>query len=262
MIGVILETPLKNAIEKMTTAFNLLENCQIAEAIIKLRDAENDAITAYNYAVLEGNSFASFEKAVISKKLQMSAKLCIYSYDSKSEIIQPFEVLDESKQRVIAIELERDCLDLVQVKENIKIPSLSVKKSSKRQELQTLLNSVLKVAYPIISEGLKYIDTRQEIDLSDTNGSIDVKVDGRILPIGIKDATMVKIGRRKVPQVSSSLGGLQDLGGKGRESKYVSFHFYREWSKLDLVRSLILFCQKNVRVKVQNKRLNQKKYRT
>ena len=155
MIGVILETPLKNAIEKMTTAFNLLENCQIADAIIKLRDAENDAITAYNYAVLEGNSFASFEKAVISRKLQMCAKLCIYSYDSKSEIIQPFEVLDESKQRVIALELERDCHDRNQSKENIKIPSLSVKKSSKRQELQTLLNSLLKVAYPIISEGLK-----------------------------------------------------------------------------------------------------------
>ena len=93
--------------------------------------------------------------------------------------------------------------------------------------------------------------------MSDTNGSIDVKVDERILPIGTKDAAMVKIGRRKVPQVSSSFGGLEDLGGKGRESKYVSFQIYKEWSKLDLVRSLILSL-KSVRVKVQNKRLNQK----
>ena len=50
MVSVVLDTPLKTAIDKMMTALNLLEKQMIDKAVEKLKDVEKDAITAYYYA--------------------------------------------------------------------------------------------------------------------------------------------------------------------------------------------------------------------
>ncbi|XP_075250827.1 uncharacterized protein LOC142343027 [Convolutriloba macropyga] len=134
MVSVVLDTPLKTAIDKMMTALNLLEKQMIDKAVEKLKDVEKDAITAYYYqlAVLvlnasfedqqltislksvgQGNAMEHLEKAIMAKKLVICSKLCIYSYHEPTKSIRPFDTLNTNEQAAIADELERDCRELL-----------------------------------------------------------------------------------------------------------------------------------------------------
>ena len=191
MVKIILSTPLKTAGKKVLTAINCLENKQVAEAIMKFRAAEDDALTAYEYAKGQGKSLENLKEVETAFQIIVLAKVCSLSYDEESKTMEPFYVLDDDKQRTIANELERDCHDFLEYHGNVKVGVFSLNKDTKNFELKSMKNKILKCLYPYISEGKKYTCANKELPMN-----FEIKCDAALLPDEKKDATLLILGFR------------------------------------------------------------------
>ncbi|XP_063721160.1 uncharacterized protein LOC134847855, partial [Symsagittifera roscoffensis] len=186
MVKIILSTPLKTAGKKVLTAINCLENKQVAEAIMKFRAAEDDALTAYEYAKGQGKSLENLKEVETAFQIIVLAKVCSLSYDEESKTMEPFYVLDDDKQRTIANELERDCHDFLEYHGNVKVGVFSLNKDTKNFELKSMKNKILKCLYPYISEGKKYTCANKELPMS-----FEIECDPTLIPDEKKDATLL-----------------------------------------------------------------------
>ena len=63
---VILETPLKTALNKMTDVLILIEQEMLEDSIQFLHEVRNDATTAFYYAIGQGAKFENLEKASLA----------------------------------------------------------------------------------------------------------------------------------------------------------------------------------------------------
>ena len=185
-------TPLKTAVNKTLSAMNLLQNQQIEEAVAEFRGAKDDAQTAFQCAKSLGKDLHHIQQVSIATRIIILAKLCIYSYDKNSQTIEPFHCLDDSKQRAIAIELERDCKDFIEYHQKVKVGFFSLKKDNKKEELQSIKNELLKIVYPYISEGKKYTCSTRMLGVE-----FEIEYDSDLIPEAEANATMVKLGTRK-----------------------------------------------------------------
>ena len=192
MVKIILSTPLKTAGKKVLTAINCLENKQVAEAIMKFRAAEDDALTAYEYAKGQGKSLENLKQVETAFQIIVLAKVCSLSYDEESKTIEPFYVLDDDKQRTIANELERDCHDFLEYHGNVKVGVFSLNKDTKNFELKSMKNKILKCLYPYISEGKKYTCANKELPMN-----FEIECDAALMPDEKKDATLLILGFRR-----------------------------------------------------------------
>ena len=192
MVGIILSTPLKTAVDKTLSAMNLLENEQISRAVKEFEGAKDDAQTAFHYAKGQGNELDHLRQVSTATRIILLAKLCIYSYDENSHTIEPFYVLDDKKQKAIAIELERDCKNFLEYHRTVQVGFFSLKKDSKQDELHIIKNELLKIAYPYISEGKKYTCLSRRLE-----ECFEIKYDSDLIPDGRQNATVVKLGIRK-----------------------------------------------------------------
>ena len=143
MVQIVLDTPLLTALDKLITAMNLLQNHPIDEAIEKFRRAEDDAHTAFHYSQNQGKQLNNLRDVFTAKKIILLAKLCILSYDKNNQIIEPFYVLGENKQRAIAIDLERDCQEFLDHHSIVKVRFFSLGKGAKNYEMQSMKNTKL-----------------------------------------------------------------------------------------------------------------------
>ena len=192
MVEIILSAPLKTAVDKTLSAMNLLENEQISRAVKEFEGAKDDAQTAFHFAKGQGNELDHLRQVSTATRIILLAKLCIYSYDENSHTIEPFYVLDDKKQKAIAIELERDCKNFLEYHRTVQVGFFSLKKDSKQEELQSIKNELLKIAYPYISEGKKYTCISRRLE-----ECFEFKYDSDLIPDGFQNATVVKLGIRK-----------------------------------------------------------------
>ena len=63
---------------------------------------------------------------------------------------------------MIANELERDCFEILEVQASVTIGFFTFRKQAKRQNMQDMADSILKITYPYISEGKNWTDSRLE----------------------------------------------------------------------------------------------------
>ena len=181
MVGIILSTPLKTAVEKTLSAMNLLQNEQINRAVKEFEGAKDDAQTATQYAKSQGNDLDHIQQVSTATRIIVLAKLCINSYDENSQTIEPFYVLDDKKQKAIAIDLERDCTKFIEYHQTVKVGFFSRKKDTKKDELQSMRDELLKIVYPYISEGKKFTCSTRVLE-----NNFQIECDPSLIPVGKK----------------------------------------------------------------------------
>ena len=205
MISVILDTPLETAIAKTLTALNLLEHNQIEPAVEKFKLVESDAIMAFHYAKGQESDLNHLQQAATAKKILIYAKMCIYSYDHKLKLIIPFEVLNKNRQHFIATELERDSIEILEVQERLKFGLFTFHKQLKQQSSRDMADTILKIAYPYVSQGMALTNEQSEHDCD-----FEVSIKPNLVPEGYEDRTTLMLGLfgRRIGQKFSTFTAL------------------------------------------------------
>ena len=214
MVKILLSTPLKTAGKKVLTAMSYLENKQVAEAVMKFRAAEDDALQAYEYAKSQGKNLENLKQLETAFQIIILAEVCILSYDEESKTIEPFYVLDDDKQRAIANELERDCHDFIEYHAQIKVGFFSLHKDIKNFELKSMKNKILSCLYSYISEGKKYTNANKELPMD-----FEIKCDPELMPDSQENATVLILGFRE-----NGRKMVRELFYKDRDGDVVSYN--------------------------------------
>ena len=192
MVQIILSTPLKTAGKKVLTAINYLENQLVDEAIGEFRAAKEDAQTAYEYAKAQGTDLEVLRQVETAFQIIILAKFSMLSYNKESGTIEPFSVLDDNKQKAIAKELERDCYDFLEYHANVKVGLFSLNRDTKKLEIKSVKNNLLKCLYPYISEGNKYTSPNKELPMV-----FEIECNSKLIPDDEDNATLLNLGFRK-----------------------------------------------------------------
>ena len=155
----ILKTPLNNAIEFFKNIINAILTGNFEDAYKRIDKLDTEATTAYNYADGNDLSVKEFREWVKAIRLKMFATIMNASYDAEAKVFLPSNKLPNNKVAQIGLELEgivKRCLEQKSKVDTTKF--FGAKDSSmKKSKAQDILDSVLKMAYPYISQYKKTI---------------------------------------------------------------------------------------------------------
>ena len=86
--------------------------------------------------------------------------------------------------------MANDCINL---KKNVKIASWMPGSSKKKSKIQDVLDSILKICYPYMSQGFGWTDF--QTDLTSDDATIDVKLHPEYIPEGAEDKVAITVGK-------------------------------------------------------------------
>ena len=96
-------------------------------------------------------------------------------------------MLSSKSEDVISDKLESVVKDCLEQKENVNVKTLFIESKGKKSVVQDMLDSLLKVTYPFISQSMKWTDMRSDLSMSDGKMKItliDAKISGYCPAVG------------------------------------------------------------------------------
>ena len=189
-LDVILSTPLKLAVDFFRKAMRHLENENIPGTIKEMEEVKRHAMQAFQYAEGQGAKTENLKSAVLAKQLVVLAEILINSYDNTTII--PFSLLNKEKKRTISSLVEDEVSDMQRFHDSNSVSMFTLKKAEKAKKKQDIMDSLLRSAYPFISEGKGLTST-----LATLEEPYNLRVLPRFLPEGENDAALLIIGQHE-----------------------------------------------------------------
>ena len=116
------------------------------------------------------------------------------SYDEEKRVFLSPDKLPPNKMKFILLELKKIIIRSSEQKDNVKMKSFGLFTVAKKSEVQDLLDSILKIAYPYISQAKKLTDMNKQLEYSRTGASLKFSLLPEALPMGYEDKTPVIVG--------------------------------------------------------------------
>ena len=128
-------------------------------------------------------------------QLLVFSRISRYCYDEERNCFIPFAILPIKKVKLIAGCLEELVKKSLKMKEKVKTSGWFVsasKEAKAKSEVQDIVDQVLKICYPYVSEANTWTDMRRKINPDGT--SLNISLMPQFLPMGEEDASLVLIG--------------------------------------------------------------------
>ena len=203
-VDVILSTPLKQAIAYFNKAVNKIQTAEKSHDFEKACEFLNKsieyAIQAFHYGERKSLSIQEFDSSMKAMRLQITSTVLVESYSKEQEQFVPFETLSTGQRRFIAIELEDIVMKSLELLTKVNTKTATFFSNlSKEAKTQDILDSVLKLAYPYLSDIRGWTNFKTLI--TQNQKTLVIQVMPMFLPFGEDDAVVVKVGVRQVNNV-------------------------------------------------------------
>ena len=218
-LDTILKTPLNNAIDFFHRAINYILTGNNEDALKIIADLYKEATTAFNYGIgLDGKniSLKSYKECAKATRLKIFATVLEASYDKTADMFLPPHKLPEKKVNIIGVELERIVQKCLEQRSNVNTTKFFMEDTSKKSEVQDTLDSVLKMAYPYISEHKQLSSRKRGLAHED---SIQLSLTPALLPWGYEDRTELGVGVVNDQKGRKTIVDSQSLAGQNKPLK-------------------------------------------
>ena len=192
-VSKLLRAPLLNAIAHFNEVTDYFLSCEYEDAYNTADKVLNNATDAFSKIADKNIDMETFADCVKSVQLLIFSKIIRESYDKKKQIFLPYTKLSKNKKNVISRFVERNVEHCIALKETVKVPMLTLDREKKKSIVQDMLDSILQLAYPYVSQGNGWTDLEYKIPQDE----ITFKVNPKYLPMGEEDSTEVIVGNTK-----------------------------------------------------------------
>ena len=190
-VDIILATPLRLALDNLKSVINMLETNNYEFAYESFGQVLTYAMQAFQYSKQQSGDADQFNLIIISVKLIVFSKIARYSFNRDQAFFLPFYLLKQNVKKLLAMELENIVEEVFDLQKNIQTNKwLPGAKKAERAKTHELVDSVLKLTYPFISEGHGWTSMSSTID----SNSISFMVTPYLLPKGESESTNLKLG--------------------------------------------------------------------
>ena len=138
--------------------------------------------------------FKALRECCKATRLLIFATILQASFDQKEEVFLSLDKLPQQSLSLIRHELENITKQSIEQKSNVKTTSFGVFTVAKKSEVQDLLDSILKITYPYISQDRKLTDMTMQLESDDPNLKFSLLPEA--LPLGFEDKVPIVIGIR------------------------------------------------------------------
>ena len=185
-LGVILLTPLKLAVDFFGKALRHMENENTTDLIKEMEKVKDHSMQAFRYAEGQGATTQNLKNAVLAKQLTVLSEILTKSYDGAKII--PFSHLDLVQKKTISLLIEDEIISMQSFHKSHSSSLFTLNKAEKAKKRQDILDRLLRVSYPFISEGRGFTNALGPVRLS-------LKVLPHLLPEGVEDCAWVTLGQ-------------------------------------------------------------------
>lgn len=133
-----------------------------------------------------------FRECCKAIRLLIFATILQASYDEERRVFISPDKLPTTQLSFILRELEDIISRSSEQKKNVKLKSFGLFTVATKSEVQDLLDSILKIAYPYISQARKLTDMNKQLEYS--QGGLKFSLLPEALPMGYEDKTQVIVG--------------------------------------------------------------------
>ena len=188
--NILLDSPLKLALKFYKNAIIQFQNGETEQSIEEIKIMRAHAMQAVVFSTSKKANKENLKDAAVAVTLSVVATVMLTSFDAIGQVILPFYMLSQKKKNVIVSMLENDLSELTQFSDKIEKSSWLPLSAKNKNEHQDLVDNVLKICYPFLSEGKGMTSSLT------TPNFRNLKVLPKYLPEGEEDATEVTIGRK------------------------------------------------------------------
>ena len=178
----LLEAPMKLASRYYDDALDMLMCKQFKDAFDNLNKVIDKASEAFHYTADKKINMETFKQCIEAVTLITFATIMKNCYDHSSSCFYPYFSLDKAKKQLIANVLERWVNDCIQLKERVEITSWMPGSSKKELKVQNVLDSILKICYPFISQGHGFSDFNTDLVSVDQFKTTNVTLNPLYIP--------------------------------------------------------------------------------
>ena len=142
---------------------------------------------------------------VLAKQLSVFSEILTKSYDSTKII--PFSLLDKQKKRTISLLIEDEIKSMQNFHKSYSISMLTLNKAEEEKKVQDILDNLLRLSYPFISEGRGLTNPLAPVDsvrlalpsypIPVDSVKVSIKLLPHLLPEGEKDSARLAIGQQR-----------------------------------------------------------------
>ena len=122
----------------------------------------------------------------MAKQLTILSEILTKSYDGTTII--PFSLLDDQRKRTIKLLIEDEINSMQKFHDSYRSSRFTLKKAEKAKKVQDILDILLRLSYPFISEGRGFTNVLGPVQMS-------TKLLPHLLPEGEEDGACVTIGQ-------------------------------------------------------------------
>ena len=188
-----LEAPLKKAKIHCEDAITSITFKKTKEAFNTFDKVIDQATHAYNLLDNKDISIKDFNGFMQAIQLLIFAKVARTSYDEKRDCFLPISLLTRESINYLSFFMEKYLKDCQAKKDNVKTSSwLRSKQLKKKEQVQDIVDTILNISYPYISESKGWTSMRTK--LTSTEPFLSISVMPQYLPMGAEDQTRVVIG--------------------------------------------------------------------
>jgi len=187
-----LAAPLNKAFDYYKSVINAVVSEDFKLAFEKLPLLMDNATTAFHYANKKNIGIESYRECCKAIRLLIFATILHASYDEERWVFISPDKLTTKKLSYILRELEDIISRSSEQKKNVKLKSFGLFTVTKKSEVQDLLDSILKITYPYISQARKLSDMNKQLEYSQDGLKFSLLPEA--LPMGYEDKTPVIIG--------------------------------------------------------------------
>ena len=191
-VDLVLSVPLKLALKSYKRVLLQMDSNQttqdIQRTIEELKTVREKAIEAFEIAKEQAANPETIKDAVLAKRLSISADVKITAFTGTKLV--PFFNLDLNKKLYLAKLIESDIVELLKFTDGYKVPWYTWNKAEKEKVQEDEVDSLLKVFYPLLSEG-RGLHSHKTIIQS----PLKLMVLPQFLPNGAEDRAQLKVGK-------------------------------------------------------------------
>ena len=192
-VDALLEAPLKNAKQFFDFAITRVIHDDNKAACSFFDKVIDEATQAFNLVKKSKNSVKGFQSFIEAARLLIFSLIAKNSYDEKKECFVPFILLNQKKRNILVVDLEQYVTQCIAFKESVKTGGFFSSGAENREKVQNLLDSILKICYPYLSEIKQWTTMGSKIS-DQAHDNFTITVLPSYLPIGEEDKTRLFIG--------------------------------------------------------------------
>ena len=189
----LLQAPLKMAARFYDSALDMVMARKFKDAFDTLNKVIDEATRAFEYTADKVINIETYKECIHAVILITFSTIMKNCYDHTGHCFLPYSSQAKRTKKLIAQELERWANDCINLKKNVKIASWMPGSSKKKSKIQDVLDSILKICYPYMSQGFGWTDF--QTDLTYEDATIDVKLHPEYIPKGAEDKVAITVGK-------------------------------------------------------------------